>query len=92
MNDVILDASEMTNEYLITKEFKTAIDFSQFIEKTAVTGNIPCLDVLVDYCVKKEIELESVAVLLTSSLKEKIRVEAEDLNMLKRKKTGKLPI
>jgi hypothetical protein len=49
------------------------------------------MDMLVDYCIKREIEMESVAVLLTSSLKEKIRAEAEELNLLKRK-GGKLPI
>jgi hypothetical protein len=48
------------------------------------------MDLLVDYCVKNEIEMESVSVLLTTSLKEKIRAEAEELNMLKRK-DGKLP-
>jgi hypothetical protein len=50
------------------------------------------LDILLDYCVKKDIEMESVAVLLTTSLKEKIRAEAEELNMLKRKSGGKLPL
>jgi hypothetical protein len=88
---LVMDGSEVTNEYLITKEFKTAIEFSQYIEKQSFVNGIPCLDILVDYCVKKEIEMESVAVLLTTSLKEKIRAEAEELNMLKRK-TGKLPI
>jgi hypothetical protein len=34
--------------------------------------------------------MESASVLLTTSLKEKIRAEAEELNMLKRK-DGKLP-
>ncbi len=86
-----MDGSEVTNEFLITREFKTATDFSQYIEKKAFQSNIPCMDILVDYCVKKEIEMESVAVLLTSSLKEKIRAEAEELNLLKRK-GGKLPL
>jgi hypothetical protein len=48
------------------------------------------MDLLVDYCVKNDIEMESASVLLTTSLKEKIRAEAEELNMLKRK-DGKLP-
>ncbi len=91
MLDMVMDGSEVTNEFLITKEFKTATDFSQYIEKKSSQTNIPCMDILVDYCVKKEIEMESVAVLLTSSLKEKIRAEAEELNLLKRK-SGKLPI
>jgi hypothetical protein len=88
---MVMDGSEVTNEFLITREFKTATDFSQYIEKKAFQSNIPCMDILVDYCVKKEIEMESVAVLLTSSLKEKIRAEAEELNLLKRK-GGKLPL
>jgi hypothetical protein len=91
MLDMVMDGSEVTNEFLITREFKTATDFSQYIEKKSFQTNIPCMDILVDYCVKKEIEMESVAVLLTSSLKEKIRAEAEELNLLKRK-SGKLPL
>lgn len=89
---MVMDGSEVTNEFLITKEFKTATEFSQYIEKQAFENNIQCMDILVDYCVKKEIEMESVAVLLTSSLKEKIRAEAEELNLLKRKSGGKLPL
>lgn len=87
----IMDEVEFTNEFLITREFSTATDLSQHIEKQARVNGIPCMDMLVDYCIKREIEMESVAVLLTSSLKEKIRAEAEELNLLKRK-GGKLPI
>lgn len=82
---------DISNEYLITRKFKTAVEFSQHIEKQANLTGLPCMDLLVDYCVKNEIEMESVSILLTSSLKEKIRAEAEDLNMLKRK-DGKLPL
>ena len=82
---------DISNEYLITKKFKTSTEFSQFIEKQASTTGLKCMDLLVDYCVKNEIEMESVSVLLTTSLKEKIRAEAEELNMLKRK-DGKLPL
>lgn len=89
---MVMDGSEVTNEFLITKEYNTAIEFSQFIEKQAFENGIPCLDILLDYCIKKDIEMESVAVLLTTSLKEKIRAEAEELNMLKRKSGGKLPL
>lgn len=89
---MVMDGSEVTNEFLITKEYKSATDFSQFIEKQSFENGIPCLDILLDYCVKKDIEMESVAVLLTTSLKEKIRAEAEELNMLKRKSGGKLPL
>ena len=82
---------DISNEYLITKKFKTSTEFSQYIEKQASETGLACMDLLVDYCVKNEIEMESVSVLLTTSLKEKIRAEAEELNMLKRK-DGKLPL
>ena len=68
---------EVSNEFLITKKFRTSTEFSQFIEKQASTTGLPCMDLLVDYCVKNDIEMESASVLLTTSLKEKIRAEAE---------------
>ena len=40
----------------------------------------------------KIIEIESIKKLLTPSLREKIKVEAQDLNLLKEKKGAKLPI
>lgn len=85
-------SEKVSSQFLITKEFNTATEFSQYIEKQAYLAGLSCMDILVDYCVKKELEMESVSSLLTTSLKEKIRAEAEDLNMLKRKKDGKLPL
>ena len=84
------DITPMTDVFLITKQFKTSADFSQYIEKQAVKSNTGCIEVLVDYCMRQAIEMESVKKLLTSSLKEKIQYEAESLNLLK-EKTGKLP-
>lgn len=84
------DSTNMTDVFLITKQFKTSADFSQYIEKKAIREGSGCIDILVDYCVKQEIEMESVKKLLTTSLKEKIKAEAEGLNLLK-EKSGKLP-
>ena len=91
MVEDFLVVDDISNEYLITKKFKTSTEFSQYIEKQASETGLACMDLLVDYCVKNEIEVESVSALLTTSLKEKIRAEAEELNMLKRK-DGKLPL
>ena len=73
----------VTDEFLITKQFKTAAEFSILIEKLARDSRSPCMDILIDYCEKRNIEVSSVAGLISSSLKEKIRVEAQQLNMLK---------
>lgn len=84
------DTSKMTDVFLITKQFKSQVEFSQYIEKLAYNTNNSLIDCLVEYCLKQEIEIESVKKLVTPSLREKIKVEAENLNLMK-EKTGKLP-
>jgi len=81
----------MSDVSLITKEFRTSNDFSQHIEKMANVTN-SYIDAVVDYCERRDIEIESVKKLLSVSLKDKIKNEAEGLNMLKGTKGGKLPI
>ncbi len=94
---VIDNTIEMTKEkvsdiFLVTKEFHTSTEFSQFIEKMAFNTSSQCMDIVCDYCIKKEIEIESVSKFLTASLKAKIKEEALDLNLLKEKRKSKLPL
>jgi hypothetical protein len=94
---VVDNTIEMTKEkvsdiFLVTKEFHTSTEFSQFIEKMAFNSNSPCMDMVCDYCIKKEIEIESIGKFLTASLKAKIKEEALDLNLLKEKRKNKLPL
>jgi|TARA_B110000967_G_scaffold209965_1_gene268996 hypothetical protein len=91
-NDMSQNTLTVTDVFLITKEFRTSADFSQHIEKNARKTHTGYIDVLVDYCLKQEIEIESIKKCLTTSLKEKIKVEAEALNLLKGDKTGTLPL
>ena len=74
------------------KKTLEGIKISQFIEKLAFNTGTGHLDVLCDYCIKKEIEVESVSKFLTASLKNKIKEEALDLNLLKEKRKNKLPL
>lgn len=90
-NDFTTDASNVSDEYLITKQFKSSADFSQFIEKEASRTKAGHIDTIVAYCIKNNLEIESVKKLLTTSLKDKIKVEAQDLNLIKGEKSGKLP-
>ena len=89
-NVFMAEKQKPTDVFLITKKFKTSSQFSQFIEKQAVVSNSSCMDILIDYCMKNDIEIESVNKLLSSSLKEKLEVEAQDLNLLK-VKANRLP-
>lgn len=77
-------------EYLITREFTNSNDFSMFIEQQAKKRNIGCMETLLEYCEEKDIDTTAVASMLSSSLKEKIRAEAEEMNLLK--KSAKLPV
>ena len=90
-NDMTTDASKVTDEYLFTKQFKTSSDFSQHIEKEASRTGAGFIDTIVAFCSKNNLEVESVKKLLTSSLKDKIKAEAQDLNLIKGEKSGKLP-
>lgn len=90
-NDFNADTTQVSDEYLITKQFKSSAEFSQHIEKEAVRTNAGFIDTIVAFCTKNNIEVESVKKLLTTSLKDKIKVEATELNLIKGEKSGKLP-
>lgn len=82
---------EVTIEYLITKgEFNNPEEFSIFIEREAKRKRIGYLETLLEYCENKDIDPSSVGKSITTSLKQKIQAEAEDLNLLKTK-SPKLP-
>ena len=85
-NTIEMTEKKVSDVFLITKEFHTSTEFSQYIEKMAYNTSSPCMDMVVDYCIKKDIEIESMSKYLTASLKEKIKNEALDLNLLKEKR------
>ena len=72
--------------------FKTANEFSLYIEERVVKERIGYMDAIINYCNTIDIDVGSIASLVNQSLKDKIQLEAEDLNFLKKSKTVKLPI
>jgi hypothetical protein len=91
-NTIEMTKEKVSDVFLVTKEFHTSTEFSQFIEKMAFNTSSSCMDIICDYCIKKEIEIESIGKFLTANLKAKIKEEALDLNLLKEKRQIKLPI
>jgi hypothetical protein len=86
-----MDEVKLSDEFLITKEFHTATDFSLYVELRAINEGMTCLEVIVDYCEKKDIDTSAIAGLITPSLREKLRMEGESLKLLKRT-SEKLPL
>lgn len=90
MNQDTPQPEVITVEYLITREFTNSTDFSLHIEREAIRRKIGYMESLMEYCDEKGVEPVAVASMISSSLKEKIRAEAEEMNLLK--KSPKLPL
>jgi DNA-directed RNA polymerase alpha subunit len=67
-------------------------EFSLLIESIVKEKKVSYMEAIVDYCENNDIDLGSVKSIVNKSLKEKIKLEATDLKMLKEKKGGVLPI
>lgn len=65
-------------------------NFSMMIEVYAAEKKLDIMDAIVHYCQETGLEIEIAATLVSSSLKAKLKEEAQNLNMLK--KFAKLPI
>ena len=80
----------LTNEFMITREFSSSAEFSSWIEEEHRNTGIPRMDLVIDYCQSKDIDIESISPLINKVLKERIRKEAEDARLMK--PTGRLPL
>ena len=65
-------------------------EFSTKILELVEQENISIMDAIVGYCENTGMEIDVASTLISSSLKAKIREEAQELNLLK--KSSKLPI
>lgn len=77
-------------KHMANKEEITNFSFN--IEKIAIEKSISYMDAIVFYCEETGFEIELAAKLVSSSLKSKIKIEAETLNYLPKSNTSKLPI
>lgn len=66
--------------------------FSIDIEELVWEKDVPYMDAILIHCENTGLEVELAAKLISSSLKAKIQMEAEDLNFLPKSNTVKLPL
>ena len=87
---MIEEFNKLTDGIIITKRFRSANEFSLYIEEKVAKDRIGYMDGIIDYCNNIDIDVGSVASLVNQSLKEKIQIEAEENNFMK--KRSKLPL
>jgi|TARA_A100001011_G_scaffold123220_1_gene130041 hypothetical protein len=68
----------------------TPKQFALIIEKRASKKRLTHMEAVLDYCREKEIEPDQITHLINRALKDKIKMNAQDLNFLP--KTATLPI
>jgi len=68
----------------------TPKQFALEVEKRASKKRITHMDAVLDYCAEKEIEPDQITHLINRNLKDKIKMNAQDLNFLP--KTATLPV
>lgn len=79
---------------LFDNKFMTAAKFSMEIEEIVRTNNggLNYIEAVIVYCEQNDIELDTVSKLISKPLKEKIRVDAQHMNFMKKTSRAKLPI
>lgn len=80
----------LTDTLIITKKFRSPNEFSLYIEERVIKEKIGYMDAIIEYCSEVDIDIESISKLVNQSLKDKIQIEAEENNFMK--KRGKLPL
>lgn len=67
-------------------------NFSIQIEEMVEKKKIPYMEAVLLYCEQHSLEVEVAAKLISSTIKAKLQIEAEDLHFLPKSNTSKLPL
>lgn len=86
--------SEENNiEELIQSKFYSSKKFAEEIESIVHENKeMKYLDAIIFFCEKNNLDVDSIPKLVSKPLKEKLKAEAIDLNLLKRTSHAKLPL
>lgn len=77
-------------EDFVKDKLLTPVKFSYDIEKLASNHNMNYIDAIVHYCEENDIEYTSVSKLISKPLKEKLKIDAQKLNYIKKTSRAKL--
>ena len=88
MQNLIKQSEQLNTIYKNLNMFKTANEFSLYVEQLVKEKKLSYMDAVLDYCKENFLEPEDIAKLINKSLKEKIAIDMQELNYLP--KTAKL--
>ena len=83
--DILYDISTTFNQIMNSKEF--SLEIEKIVQDKR---GISYMDAILKYCEENELDPGTVAPMITKTLKDKITIEAQNLNYLP--KTGQLPV
>jgi len=91
-----LKSKSMPNQSIdeiLDKKFYSSKKFTEEIETIAHENKgMKYIDAIVFFCEENGVDIESVPKLISKPLKEKLKAEAMDLNLLKRTSHARLPL
>jgi len=67
--------------------FLTKVKFTKLIEETVITNRVSYIDAILIVCEKNDLEVEDVKKYISSVIKDKLEVEAMDLNYMPKSNT-----
>ncbi len=88
MQNLTKQSEQLNTIYKNLNMFKTANEFSLYIEQLVREKKLSYMDAVLDYCKENFLEPEDISKLINKSLKEKIALDMQELNYLP--KTAKL--
>jgi len=87
------DTEENAFNKLVENKFYCSRKFAEEIEAIAHDNKgMSYIDAIVFFCEKNNLDVESIPKLISKPLKEKLKCEAMELNLLKRTSHAKLPL
>lgn len=79
-------------EQAIENKFLTPSKFALEIEKIVIEENLNHIDAICHYCEINNIEIETIAKLISKPLKERLKWDATRLNFMKKTSRARLPL
>ena len=84
---------DLSRPKLIENKFYCSRRFAEEIESiVGENKGMKYIDAIVFFCEKNNLDVESIPKLVSKTLKEKLKAEAVELNLLKRTSHAKLPL